>query len=31
MVELPVRQKPLHQVDVFVTGSAGAAEHAALG
>lgn len=30
MVELAVRQKPLHQVDVFLAGSAGAAERAAL-
>lgn len=30
MVKLAVHQKPLHQVDVFLAGSAGAAEHAAL-
>lgn len=30
MVELAVHQKPLHQVDVFLAGSAGAAERAAL-
>lgn len=30
MVELAVRQKPLHQVDVLLAGSAGAAERAAL-
>lgn len=31
MVEFAVGQKPLHKVDVFVTRSAGAAEHATLG
>lgn len=30
MVELAVHQKPLHQVDMFLTGGAGAAERAAL-
>lgn len=30
MEELAVHQKPLHQVDVFLAGSAGAAERAAL-
>lgn len=30
MVELAVHQKPLHQVDMFLAGSAGAAERAAL-
>lgn len=30
MVQLAVHEEPLHQVDVFLAGGAGAAEHAAL-